>query len=52
MLTRRMHSAELVPVSAIIFGHARSDTIHSVIANRSEAGRWQLTDEELAPQLW
>ena len=47
-----MHSAELVPVSAIVLGHACSDPIYSVIANRSEAGRWQLTDEELAPQLW
>jgi hypothetical protein len=34
------------------FGHALSDVTYSVMSNRTEAGRWQLTDEELAPQLW
>ena len=47
-----MHSPELVQYLYLpIFALARSD-IYSVIANRSEAGRWQLTDDELAPQLW
>lgn len=47
-----MHSAELVSGFATIFGHSRSDQIHSVIANRSEVERWRLTDDELVPQLW
>jgi hypothetical protein len=52
MLIRRMHSAESVPISVAIFGHALSDITCSVISNRTEAGRWRLTDDELAPQLW
>jgi hypothetical protein len=47
-----MHSAELVPVSATVFGRARSDIFYLVKANRLEADRWRLTDDELAPQLW
>ncbi len=52
MLIQRMHSAELVFMSATIFRHPRSDLIHSVVANRSQAERRRLTDDELAPQLW
>lgn len=46
-----MHSAELVFTFAT---HLRLRTLTgtSVLTNRFEAERWQLTDDELAPQLW
>jgi hypothetical protein len=46
-----MRSAELVPVCAHRYTGAFLILSHSVIANRSEAERWRLTDEELCPQL-
>lgn len=47
-----MHSAGLVNSlrSSRHSGISRLKSI-SVIANRSEAERWRLTDEELTPQL-
>ena len=37
-----------------LFDHLRTSTdiIYLVKANRAEAERWRLTDDELAPQLW
>jgi len=46
-----MHSAEFVPVCTYRYTGAFLILFHSVIANRSEAERWRLTDEELSPQL-
>ena len=46
-----MRSAELVPVRARRYTCAFLILFHSVIANRSEAERWRLTNEELCPQL-